>query len=239
MPELEESISRLCQHHFSDSTQAVQALASAIAQHLNDAIAARGEASLIVPGGRSPIPLFAALRQQPVDWPHVWITLTDERWVDTASPDSNERLLREHLLIDAASAAHFIPLKSAQASAALALGDRSGALHQLPWPIDVVMLGMGDDGHIASLFPNAEGLAAALNPNGRAKLVAMQPPNAPHPRISQSLSSLLDARQIFLLLHGADKRMRIAEALDGTAPLQLPIAAVIGQHQVPVDIYWS
>jgi 6-phosphogluconolactonase len=239
MPELEARSSRLLQHEFSDSTSAAQALASAIAQHLNRAIAARGKASLIVPGGRSPIPLFAALREQPVDWKCVWITLTDERWVDVESPDSNEHLLHEHLLVDAASAAHFIPLKSAQASAALALDDRTRQLQKMPRPVDVVMLGMGDDGHIASLFPNAEGLAAALNSNGPAQLVAMQPPNAPHSRISHSLSSLLDARQIALLLHGEKKRACFDEALAGASPLLLPIAAVLAQMRVPVDVYWS
>src|SRR5882757_7167011 len=99
---------QLRQHHFDIAATAAEALALAIARQLNQAIATRGVASLLVSGGRSPIPLFAALREQPVDWQRVWLTLADERWVDPAAPDSNERLLREHLLIGAAAAARFV-----------------------------------------------------------------------------------------------------------------------------------
>ncbi len=231
--------SGLNQYEFGSAVEAAGALAQAIAQHLQAAIAARGRASLVVSGGRSPVPLFEALRRCPLAWDRVWVTLADERWVEPTSSASNEKLLRDHLLLGAAAAAHFVGLKSAHVQPGQALDDRSVALDALPRPYDVVVLGMGDDGHIASLFPEAEGLVAALDPQGSARLAAIVPPAAPHPRISQTLAALLDARQIFLLLAGAEKRARFAEALAGAAPTDLPIAAVLGQSRVPVAVYWS
>lgn len=209
-----------------------------VAEMLAAAIAARGRAILAVSGGRSPLPVFAALSTSDIAWPKVSVTLVDERWVDAESEDSNERLVRRHLLVGNARDASFIALKTVAATPAAALAERQAALRALPLPFDVVMLGMGDDGHTASLFPGAEGLAAALEPSGADLLAAIDPPAAAHRRLGLSLRGILDSRHIVLAIAGRRKREVFEQAqAPGADPLTLPIAAVLRQQRVPVDVY--
>lgn len=226
------------EHIFSDGTTLARELAQAVAEKLRTAITARGRASLVVSGGRSPIPFFHELSAQALDWSNVWVTLADERWVPPSSPDSNERLVLENLLTGTASAAHWVPLKSPSVSAAQALAEREAAVTAMPRPFDCVVLGMGDDGHTASLFPGSGALQAAGN-EWLAAVAAPVPPNVQQPRITMTLSALLASRQIFLPLAGDDKWRVYRRALAGATPLELPIAAILGQHAVPVDVYWS
>lgn len=226
------------EHIFDDSTALAQALALAVAEKLRAAIAARGCASLVVSGGRSPIPFFHILSAQALDWSKVWVTLADERWVPPSSPDSNERLVRGNLLAGAAAAAHWVPLKSPLALTAQGLAESGAAIAGMPRPFDCVVLGMGEDGHTASLFPGS----AALQADGTAWLAAVAvppPPNVLQPRITMTLSALLASRQIFLSIAGDSKWRVYRRALNGAAPLELPIAAILGQREVPVDVYWS
>ena len=227
----------LTEHHFTSATAATEALADAIIVRLRTAIAERGVASLIVSGGKSPVPLFARLRVAALDWSKVWITLADERWVAPSSPDSNERLLREHLLVDGAAAARFVPLKSASESVADGLADAAAALAAIPRPFDVVVLGMGEDGHTASLFPGADGLAAALAPDNPAPLAAITPLTAPHPRITLTVAALLDARSLMLPLSGATKLAVYRQARATPDPLRWPISAVLTQQRTPVEAW--
>ena len=225
------------ERRFSSSSAAAQALAEAIAGALASAIDVRERASLVVSGGRSPIGFFQCLRDAELAWSRVWITLADERWVPDDHPDSNAALVRQHLLQGAAAAAHFVPLWNGAATPAAAIAERTAALAQLPQPFDVVVLGMGEDGHTASLFPGAPGLAAALDPAGTALLAAIDPPAAPHPRLSLTLKALLGCRHIHLPLAGASKRAVYARALAQCDPLQLPISSVLCQSGVPVTVY--
>lgn len=227
------------ERQFSSSSDAAQALADAIAQALTAALDARGRASLVVSGGRSPIEFFHRLRGAALDWSRVWITLADERWVPDTDPDSNARLLKQHLLQGAAAAAHFVPLWNGAATPAAAITERSAALASLPRPFDAVVLGMGEDAHTASLFPGAAGLAVALDPAGTALLAAIAPPAAPHPRLSLTLAALLGSRHIHLPLTGATKRAVYTRALADCDPLRLPVAAVLCQSTVPVTAYLS
>jgi len=226
------------ERQFSSSSDAAQALADAIAQALTAALDARGRASLVVSGGRSPIEFFHCLRDAALDWSRVWITLADERWVPDTDPDSNAGLVKQHLLQGAATAAHFLPLWNGAATPAAAITERS-LPWQLPRPFDAVVLGMGEDGHTASLFPGAAGLADALDPAGPALLAAIDPPAAPHPRLSLTLAALLGSRHIHLPLAGAAKRAVFARALADCDPLRLPVAAVLCQSAVPVTAYLS
>ncbi|ANX05249.1 6-phosphogluconolactonase [Immundisolibacter cernigliae] len=225
------------ERQFSSPSEAAAALADAVSASLATALAARERASLVVSGGRSPIGFFQCLCDAELDWSQVWITLADERWVPDDHPDSNAALLRQHLLQGAAAAAHFVPLWNGAATPAAAIAERTAALAQLPQPFDSVVLGMGEDGHTASLFPGAPGLAAALDPAGTALLAAIDPPAAPHPRLSLTLKALLGCRHIHLPLAGASKRAVYARALAQCDPLQLPISAVLCQSGVPVTVY--
>ena len=134
--------------------------ATCVAELLRQGIAERNVASLAVSGGRSPIAFFDQLSRQILPWEKVSITLVDERWVPTSSEESNEHLVRQHLLRNAAASAQFVPLKTAATSPQLALAERETAINKMPWPLDAIVLGMGEDGHTASLFPGAENLSA-------------------------------------------------------------------------------
>lgn len=227
----------LTEHHFTSAEAATEALADAIIARLRTAIAERGAASLIVSGGKSPVPLFARLRVADLDWSKVWITLADERWVAPTSPDSNERLLREHLLVDAAAAARFVPLKSAFDRVADGLAASALALAAVPRPFDVVVLGMGEDGHTASLFPGAEGLAAALALDNPAPLAAITPLTAAHARITLTLAALLDSRCVMLPLSGAAKNAVYLQLRAMPDALRWPVSAVLTQQQTPVEVW--
>jgi len=225
------------ERQFSSSSDAAQALADAVSSALAAALDARGRASLVVSGGRSPIAFFHCLREAAVDWSGVWITLADERWLPPTDPDSNAGLVEQHLLQGAAAAARFVPLWNGAATPAAAITERTAALAALPRPFDAVVLGMGEDGHTASLFPGAAGVEAALNPAGTALLAAINPPAAPHPRLSLTIAALLGSRHIYLPLAGATKRAVYTRALADCDPLRLPVAAVLCQSAAPVTVY--
>ena len=215
-------------------------LAQDIAQRLAAAIALRGVAVLCVSGGKSPIALFEALRVQPIDWSRVRVTLTDERCVPCTHPDSNASLVRQHLLQDRASAAQFVPLVAEAheplPSPAILAQTASRAL-QAAGRVDVLVLGMGADGHTASLFPQAPNLVEALDPNNPEACVTIEPPaSAPYARVTQTLAQLLRARHIVLPLSGADKlaTLRLARL---SISNQYPISHVLHQTLTPVALW--
>ncbi len=219
-----------------DAAASASALAQKISELLTDAIARRGRASMALSGGTTPVPLFKALRALALPWDKVTLTLVDERWVDRTHPESNEKLLREHLLSHVPGVA-FIPLKNPGSSPEQGLARSGALLAAIPFPLDVTVLGMGGDGHTASWFPDAPELHEALT--SRELLVATHPPDRAEARITFTLSTVLNSRQLFLHLNGKDKRVVLDRALTSNMPQQLPVCAVLHQHQVPLAIYWS
>jgi 6-phosphogluconolactonase len=169
---------------FQNTSELTTHLADTITADLRRAVEARGLASLVVSGGRSPVPLFEKLRVQALDWARICVGLVDERWVEPNDPDSNERLVRENLLKDAAAAARFAGLKNAAPSPDLGAVSAWETYARVPRPFDVTVLGMGDDGHTASLFPSSPNLESALNPTAIAGCVGMRSPTPPQARIS-------------------------------------------------------
>jgi 6-phosphogluconolactonase len=224
---------------FADANLLSRTLSDQLAANLRDAIAARGLASLVVSGGKSPIKLFERLRAESLDWSRVCVALADERWVDPTDPDSNEKLVRDVLLKEAAAAARFIGLKNGAPTPELGAVSAWETFARVPRPFDAVVLGMGDDGHTASLFPRSPNLASALNPAAVAGCVGMRSPLAPHPRLSLNLSALLDSRRIVVLITGAQKWSTYSAALaDGPAE-EMPIRCVLRQRRTPVDVMWA
>jgi 6-phosphogluconolactonase len=214
------------------------ALAAAIAAVLTETLGHRALASLVVSGGHTPRDMFVQLAQQPLDWSRLLVTLADERWVDTDNEDSNERMVRAALLQKGAVGARFIGLKSNARGPEEGAGVAWAALQTLPRPFDAVVLGMGDDGHFASLFPGSLALAAALDARAPPDCVAVRPPSAPHARLSLNLSALLQSRRIFIQIMGAQK-WQIYKAARGSGPeAAMPIRAILRQNQVPVAVYW-
>lgn len=225
------------EHCFADASALMDALAAAVAWQLKRALAAGREASLVVPGGRTPVPLFERLAQAPLHWDKVHITLTDERVVPPDAAASNERLVREHLLRGAAAAARLSGWMCAAGDANSQLAQSWRQVSRLPRPFDVVVLGMGDDGHVASLFPQAPGLAQALDLARPAGCVAMQAPVPPHGRVSLNLTALTNTRLILLPLVGAVKCTVWRHAHEPGSALDLPVRALLRQSRAPLVVY--
>lgn len=226
------------QRLFETGAQCAQSLAAGVGAVLREGLQLRGRASLVVSGGRTPMPFLDRLGSLQLDWSHVTVCLADDRWVPAEHPDSNEGLVRRHLLRGAAAAARLVPLVDASATPEAQRASVERALAAAPRPFDVVVLGMGDDGHTASLFPGAPGTAAALDRRQPEQVALVVPAAAPHRRISLTLRALLDARAVMILIQGEAKRAAIEQAA-GSDPAQYPIAAFLQQQTVPVHVYYS
>ena len=224
---------------YADGERLARELAAQIAAGLAAGIAARGLASLVVSGGRSPLRLFEILRTQSLDWSRVCIALADERWVEPSDAASNERLVRDVLLKDQAAAARFLGLKNGAPTPDLGAVSAWETFARVPRPFDTVLLGMGDDGHTASLFPGSPNLPSALNPAAAAACVGMWAPVAPQPRLSLNLTALLDSRRVVILISGEAKWRTYVSAC-ATGPEQdMPVRAVLRQTHAPVEVMWS
>lgn len=225
---------------FPSSGLLVEALAKRICDILRDGINRRGQVSLAVSGGSTPIPLFARLAETELQWNKVTVSLVDERWVEPEARDSNENLVRTWLLRHKAEAARFIPMKTRDATALQ--GEEACALLQrdIPLPYDCLILGMGNDGHTASLFPGANNLDAATALQSGKICMAMQQPHAgAHERMTLTLPSILASRHLFLLLQGEEKKKMLAMAQEAGDARQLPIRFILRQVTVPLAVYWS
>ena len=188
-------------HEYRTPVLLAEGLANDVAEQLRAAISARGEATLVVSGGRSPVAFFQHLAKQGLDWSKVTITLADERWVPVEHADSNAGLLKQYLLQGPAAKAKFLSLYSAAANLEDAAEQADRLLAELP-AIDVLVLGMGDDGHTASLFPNSPNLAEALKPDGTRRCWPMLAPTVPHQRLTMSRALLATANYTVLSISG-------------------------------------
>jgi 6-phosphogluconolactonase len=224
---------------YADMDALARSLAGDTAAQLAAAIAKRGLASLVVSGGRSPVKLFEQLRVQELDWSRICVALADERWVDPSDADSNERLARTVLLQDCAAAARFSGLKNAAPSPDLGAVSAWETFARVPRPFDVTVLGMGDDGHTASLFPGSPNLHSALNPGAAAGCVGMWAPTPPQPRLSLNLSALLDSRRVVILIAGDAKWRTYLKACEDGPVDEMPVRAVLRQQRTPVEVFWA
>jgi 6-phosphogluconolactonase len=215
------------------------ALAEAVAGNLQQGVESRGRAALAVSGGGTPARFFAALgRRKDVEWDKVLVTLVDERWVPETSDRSNAGLVNMKLLQGPAAVASFVPLYAGGDSPDAAAIARSAAnLAALPPRFDTVVLGMGNDGHTASFFPGGDALAAALE--GTEPVLAIRAPGAVEPRVTLSLSRLLETEALYLHIEGEEKAKVLETAL-GEGPVEdMPVRAVLRQTRTPLTVYWS
>ena len=216
---------------YPDIETAAHALADDLAAILKSALAERGRALLAVSGGRTPRHVFERLRAAAIDWSAVTVTLIDERWVPPDHADSNERLVREYLLQGDAAAATFVPLYGGEDSPMEGQEACEARLAQLNLPFDAVYLGMGPDGHFASLFP---GDAVVNVRDGRC--VAVPASGERVPRMSLTAPTVLNTRRVFLLFNGPDKHGKFAEARTPGSPDAVPLRLVVRQETVPVTV---
>ena len=219
---------------FESPAALAQAAATAVEQALAAAINTRGSAVLVATGGRSPAPIYDLLARSLLDWSKVTVTLSDDRFVAPTSADSNERLVRERLLVGKAASAGFVPLSFEAASVEEAALRAEAGVEALA-PYDVMLLGMGEDGHVASLIPGSPVLDAGMDPAGDRFCLGVpagvgSPPVA---RISMTMPALLQARLTLLLISGEAKR-EIVESRSG-----LPVHALLEQAKAPVRVLWT
>ncbi|HWV16318.1 MAG TPA: 6-phosphogluconolactonase [Cellvibrio sp.] len=232
------------EHLFKSREEMIGELQSICIAALNSAIDERDEASFMVSGGSTPEPLYKSLSAVDLDWESVYVALVDERWVDFEHDKSNEAFTVKHLIQNKAAAANLVGMKNSAATAAEGLADCEAAYQQLAQPFDITILGMGSDGHTASLFPHAQGLQAALDANASelcAAIIAKQSEvtGAITERMTLTLAGLLRSRHLLLLITGDEKLAVLRQAQAGSDINEMPIRAVLQQQQVPVSIYWA
>lgn len=215
------------------------ALADRIVGVVAAAVAARGRAFLILSGGTTPADLYARLSAIDLPWDRVDLSLSDERWVDPTDPASNEAMVRRTLLQGRAAAARLTGLKSPGATPADGAAATQARLAALPWPADLLLLGMGEDAHTASLFPGGAGLEAALSPADGTRVAGVQPAGGGPARITLTRPALLEAREIALLFTGTAKRRVYERALEPGPIEEAPVRAVLHQFRVPVSVWWA
>jgi 6-phosphogluconolactonase len=222
-----------------------EALAAALADDLEGivraALARRGGAMLALAGGRTPFPIYRRLAAAALDWSRVVLLATDERWVDHHHPACNGREMRAAFA--AAQGVHILPLTPGSAEGRASAELAQATLASLPAPFDAVLLGMGGDGHFASLFPGSAELAAGLDPDSPDDALVIHPdplpPEAPFPRISLSAARLLRSHRLLLAVTGEAKRAVLDRAQTRPDPSTLPISALLHHPATQVEIHWS
>ena len=216
---------RIRLREFINSQQLATTLADAVSNALRARLARDVTAALAVSGGTTPVKFLSALSRCPLDWSRVTVTLVDERCVPETSECSNARLVRMHLLQNAAVAAKFLPL----------VGAAESAIAALSLPLAAVVLGMGLDGHTASFFPGGDHLAAALA--GSHLLQTISAPGAGEPRMTLTLPVLLGADYLALHIEGAAKLKTLEAAMRPGEPEEMPIRAVLARRP-GLEIFW-
>ena len=233
-----KSYSEETMEQFFDSREAAsKAAAERIAAALTRRMDGNGAASLVVSGGTTPAATFAELARTPLDWSRVHVVLSDERWVPPDHEDSNEKLVRDTLLQGQAEEARLLSVYAGDADIEERCEELNEKLRRVPFPFACALLGMGEDGHFASLFPDAEKLDEALIADWQQLWVPVNTAASPHPRVSLTLAALSRSDEVLLLIFG-DKKREVYEA--AKEPLsKLPIAALIRQKRAPVNVFWA
>ncbi|NNC23758.1 6-phosphogluconolactonase [Salinisphaera sp. USBA-960] len=222
---------------FSSRPAAAAALANTVAADTRAGVSAAGRARIVLCGGSSPVDMFASLAATPLAWDRVTIMPSDERWVSVDQDASNERLFRERVLTGMAADAQLRGLYRGQQTPLEAAAEVDNELAAIGDPFDHVVLGMGGDGHTASIFPHAANIEAMLASSGR--VVVPDLPAGETARISLSVPRLTQARAISVLFFGADKWTVFERAATGAPPGELPIAAILNNAPVPVRVFWA
>jgi len=229
---------------FSTRDELFSAVAKRCEVQLSQSINNNGKASFIIPGGTTPAPAFKKLANSNLDWEKITVAQSDERWVEADHPQSNQGLTAKTLLIDNASIAGYLPMKNSASSTGEGLKECDASYGQLASPFSLTMLGMGLDGHIASLFPGSKEIEQGLDLSNQDLCIAIDASGCEvagdYPkRMSLTMSAILTSELILLLVTGKEKLEVIQTALINNQPLVQPVAAILNQTNVPVEIYWS
>ncbi|KAF0675255.1 6-phosphogluconolactonase [Profundibacterium mesophilum] len=217
---------------YPDAEMMMMDLADTLAGEISTCLTSHDWASLAVPGGTTPGPIFDTLSGARLQWDRVHVMLTDERWVPETSERSNTRLLRARLLRDRAAAARLVPLYAPAPTPEEAIETLiEGVRPELP--ISILLLGMGADMHTASLFPGADRLVQALSDDAP-PLMAMRAEGAPEPRITLTAPALRSALSTHVVIIGPEKRAALERAQRLTAE-EAPIMTVLRD----ATVHWA
>lgn len=228
---------------FEDKAAAIEAAARFSREAIEAGIALRGAALVLLSGGSTPLPLYRALSAAPIDWPRVTALVVDERWVAPDHPSSNEGAIRAAFATGPSAAMEVVGLKTGAASPRDAVGEVERRVAALRWPADLCILGMGPDGHTASWFPNADGLADALEDEGP-RIAAIKARHSDVTgelvdRITLTASAIQSARRILLLMTGEEKR-RVYEKARRSGPVNdMPVRALFGGPRAAFHAIWA
>lgn len=225
----------LTEFKFDTREGASAAVAARIAGLVVAQLARDGEANFVVGGGSTPGDCFEYLSGYELEWAKIQVALSDERWVPNDHSDSNERLVRNTMLKDAASAGSILSIYEA----GLSVEERCDALqaYKPEKGFACAMVGMGTDGHFASLFPDADCLETGLDLSNESFYMPVRTAASPHPRISMTLSALLESDEILLFFFGEEKLAVYENA--HTVDKTYPITALLEQSKTPVSLYWA
>ncbi|SER64329.1 6-phosphogluconolactonase [Nitrosomonas sp. Nm51] len=212
-----------------------QGFAGYAADILSAALIRQETVSLVVPGGSTPRAYLPVLAAQPLPWHRIAITLSDERWVDTGSKDSNERLIRTCLLRHLNAQPHFTGLKTPHGTPEAAVPEIQQRLSAMPQPFTLTVLGLGEDGHTASLFPGLK-LHEAAHSTTEQRCIAVYPPVAPSPRVSLSLDTLAGSAHIAVAVTGKTKR-QLLDRLEKNADPAIPLVWLLQRVQTPIAVF--
>jgi 6-phosphogluconolactonase len=222
---------------FDAADELIDAVVGDVSFIIESALDARGQALIALPGGATPVPILQKLAQQPIRWKHVTIIPTDDRLVPVDNPLSNVAMLAKLFL---PKGARVLPLTSDAADYRLAGSAANARLADLHWPPDLVWLGMGSDGHTASIFPGPD-LAAAFDAKKDVRAIGVAPdplpPEAPVNRVTLTASAICEARTTMVVINGQTKKQLLEAAIEDGAKSQYPVGKLFHQLTVPVDIY--
>ena len=224
---------------YDDREEMADAVAGDIAFIIESALDARGEAIIAIPGGSTPLPIYQKLADKKLNWKKVTIIPTDDRLVPMTDEASNVRAIAMAFI---KSGARVFPITSDIDDYKLAGNSANAKLADLKFPLDLAWLGMGGDGHTASIFAGPD-LEDALNaPNGRHAVGVMPdplPPEAPYPRVTLTRSAILSARTVLITITGDDKKALLEGAIEDGHSSKLPNGRVLAKAEQPIDIHWA
>ncbi|MBB3237702.1 6-phosphogluconolactonase [Phyllobacterium endophyticum] len=226
-------------HSFADGNALAEAFASVVAERLAAACDARGKAVLAVSGGTTPARFFKVLSLKDLPWEKITVTLVDERFVPPTSDRSNQKLVAGTLLQNKAAEAPFIGLYNEAPDAEAGAGIAAQNIAKLGQPFDVVILGMGGDGHTASFFPGGDRLSDALSTEQQALVLPIHAEAAGEPRLTLTLPAIVNARFAALHIEGAGKRTTLEKALGAGATADMPIRAILRHEPIKLEIFWA
>ncbi|KZN30368.1 6-phosphogluconolactonase [Pseudoalteromonas luteoviolacea S2607] len=226
---------------FDSKDEMTEHLASLLEDTLSTALQSDGKASMLVSGGSSPAPAYKRLSNLDLDWSKVTVAMVDERWVEPTHEKSNEAFIISTLLQNNASTADFVTMKNSAESAELGQAAVEGEYQSLKQPFDVTILGMGPDGHTASLFPNASGLESALHTEQLVcaiNAIQSEVTGSITERMSLSLCGIANTKHAILLISGDAKREIYEEAKQPGSEFDIPLRAVLGLPDLNLSVFW-